>query len=527
MNHIIKIFKNLWGNIKKEIFSYTTLYILLTIILLLAFFVRVYRTEDLMGFYYDQGRDALVIWKLWHEGKPFLIGPVTGLAGIFLGPLFYYLIAPFYLMGGGDPRIPAMFLSLTTVFALVILYYLGWKMQSRLTGLIAVIIGGFSYYLVLAGRWLSNPTPMFLLSMLILWNMWSILTNDQRAKTKDTLAGLSQKSNYLWISLSLLLGISLQFESASAIFYIPMAIVFTIWQMKKLPNIKTLFFAIIIFTLTFLPQILFDLRHDYIILDSFKRVLISEKSFRGPFNPENIVFKKSFFWNILNSKIFPTYAKTANVFYLSVFVGIVILLTKKKKELTLLLIYLGIPFIGYFFFQGNEGHIYDYYTTGYYFPLILLFSFGLGILWKNIIGKIIVISFLIVFLNINTKLLRNYLTSPYGGSGGIALGTELQAVDWIYGNAKNVNEFNVDIYVPPVIPHSYEYLLLWRGTRFCGENLCGMVKDSNVSVLYTLFEEDPPHPERLTVWLERQKEIGKIDEQIRFGNVTVQRRNRI
>ena len=39
----------------------------------LGFFVRIYRLDQLIGFYFDQGRDALVIWRLWHEGKLFLI----------------------------------------------------------------------------------------------------------------------------------------------------------------------------------------------------------------------------------------------------------------------------------------------------------------------------------------------------------------------------------------------------------------------------------------------------------------------
>ena len=78
---------------------------------IVALFVRIYRTEALLRFYFDQGRDALVIWRLLHEGKFFLIGPVTGLDGIFLGPFYYYLIAPLYLLGGGSPVAPAVFLG--------------------------------------------------------------------------------------------------------------------------------------------------------------------------------------------------------------------------------------------------------------------------------------------------------------------------------------------------------------------------------------------------------------------------------
>ncbi|MGB6882120.1 MAG: glycosyltransferase family 39 protein, partial [Microgenomates group bacterium] len=155
----------------KEAKEHPFIYLLLFIILALAFFVRVYRTGPLLGFYYDQGRDALVIWDLWHKGKFFLIGPTTGIAGIFRGPFYYYLIAPFYLLGGGDPVWPAVFLAFTTVVAIAMLYYLGFKIQDRATGLLAAIIGAFSFNIVLASRWLSNPTPMLLLSVLLVWMM--------------------------------------------------------------------------------------------------------------------------------------------------------------------------------------------------------------------------------------------------------------------------------------------------------------------------------------------------------------------
>ncbi|MBI4157851.1 hypothetical protein HY502_03320, partial [Candidatus Woesebacteria bacterium] len=79
---------------------------LIGLLLISAFLLRVYRVGEILGFYFDQGRDALIIWDLWHSGKLFLIGPTTGIAGIFRGPFYYYLIAPFYLLGGGDPVYP-------------------------------------------------------------------------------------------------------------------------------------------------------------------------------------------------------------------------------------------------------------------------------------------------------------------------------------------------------------------------------------------------------------------------------------
>src|SRR3989344_9620897 len=99
----------------------------------------------------------MVIWNLWHQGKLFLIGPVTGLPGIFLGPFYYYLIAPFYLLSRGDPLLSGMFLAFLSTLAIFMLYYLGWKFHSRAAGGRAVLTGGVSYFMGLAGRGGSNP----------------------------------------------------------------------------------------------------------------------------------------------------------------------------------------------------------------------------------------------------------------------------------------------------------------------------------------------------------------------------------
>ena len=134
-------------SVLQEIKYHLPFYLLLTAILSLALFIRVYRAEDLLGFYYDQGRDALVIWRFWYNRDFFLIGPVTGLMGIYLGPFYYLLIAPLYLIGGGSPVYPAVFLSFLSVIALFILYLLGQEMHSKAGGLIAATIGGFSFYI--------------------------------------------------------------------------------------------------------------------------------------------------------------------------------------------------------------------------------------------------------------------------------------------------------------------------------------------------------------------------------------------
>lgn len=505
---------SLFKRIKKEIYTNKFVYTILLAILISAFFIRIYRVSDLMGFYYDQGRDGLVIWDLWHDHKPFLIGPITGLKGIFLGPFYYYLIAPFYLIGGGNPAFPAIFLSFTTVLAILMLYFLGAKMHSRFTGLLAAFIGAFSYNIFTLSRWLSNPTPMLLLSTILLWCYWEIISGEKK------------KTSWFWVGAVLTTGISLHFESASAVFYLPIFLVFSIWQWKKIPPIKYILFSAAMFIATLLPQIIFDLRHDNILSKNFFDLIFGEKAFRG-ISGFILNERLKYFWGAYSGKLF-LYHGTAPIVFSTLSLAAYFAFYKKfRNQLILFIIFFLVPVVGYIFFQGNYGNIYDYYTIGYFLPMILFFSVGIGEIAKHWGGFAVVIIYLYNFISFNLPPINNYLTSTIE-SRPISLEVELDAVDWIFENALSQNlEFNVDVYVPPVIAHSYDYLLLWQGNKKCGSNICGLRKDANVSTLYTLFENDPPNPHRLEAWLQRQKGVGEVIEEAKFGEVTVQRRKRI
>jgi len=466
----------------------------------------------LMGFYYDQGRDALVIWELWHKKDIFLIGPVTGLPGIFLGPFYYYLIAPFYLLSRGDPLLSGMFLAFLSTLAIFMLYYLGWKFHSRASGIIASAIGAFSYYIVLTGRWLSNPNPIQLTSLLLLFSMYKVATHHDRR---------------WWIAIFFIAGVSMHFEAASAIFYLPMILVFAIWRRNHLPGIKIVLVSIAMFFLTFLPQVIFNFVHDNILSDNFKQVFLEEKSFRYDFWTV-LPLRLRFFWDVFHSKLFPGWLGFSAVFST---LSAMVLVAKRSelarsKALILLAIFIGIPMLGFIGFQGNHGNIYDYYMTGYYLPMILLFSLGLGIIWEDGAGKMSVLIFFLFFFALNGVLIKNNLRAGVDGPTHITLGNQLQSVDWVFKDSAPRGEFNVDVYVPPVIPYTYDYLFLWQGTKRCGDSLCNLVADRRVSLLYTLYEVDPPHPERLEAWLKRQEGIGKVFDETRFGGIVVQRRMR-
>lgn len=189
----------------------------------------------------------------------------------------------------------------------------------------------------------------------------------------------------------------------------------------------------------------------------------------------------------------------------------------KRDILILISLFLGVPFVGFTLYSGNNGNLYGYYLTGYFLIIILAFSYLASYIWKFKIGKILVILFLLLFLKNNLTKTINKLNVDVLESKEIVLQNQLIAINWIREDA-GLDKYNIDIYVPPVIPHSYNYLLLWNNI---------VQEEKETTILYTLYEDDPPHPERLNAWLERQKKIGKILYEERFGGIVVQRRERI
>lgn len=494
--------------LRREVQSHKAIYILLGITLVLALFIRVYKLGTTLGFYFDQGRDALVVWDLLRNGNFFLIGPTTGIAGIFRGPIYYYLIAPFYWLGNGDPVWPAVFLASTSVAAIALAYYLGYKLKDRTTGLFAAIIASFSFYMVMAGQWLSNPTPMLLVSMFLIWSLFLV----------------SEGKSWAWIAVSSLAGLSLfHFGSSGELFYFLALGVFVVWQRKSLTDIKIVFLSLLAFLLTIAPLVVFDIRNDHILFKNIYSFIFEQKSFGGDFWQ---VFGKrlTYFYSVFSEKIFLGGSRLSNglLFLLGAAFLFNLLQIFRNPKARIVLLVLIAPVIGFIFFQGNEGNLYGYYMTGYFMIFILLLGYVLRLVWGTALGKLFVAVFFTTFLAMNLPIVKAKITDNADGPTTILLGAQKRAVEWAYKDASG-EVFNVDVYVPPVIPYTYDYLFVWYEVK---PEYTGRVEDRQ-SLLYTMYEYDERTLEALNAWLVRQDTIGKVEYSENFGGITVQRRKRV
>jgi len=221
-----------WG--KKHLF--------LLLLLFYAFITRIgYLWDNAIPFSFDHGKDSLAILDMLVNLSPKFIGPWTSIPGLYFGPAWYYLLAPFYLLTGFNPVGGAV-----AMLALVLLQvFLAYKYLGKYE---AVLIATAPLWFILSkSAW--NPYPMTLISLVLL-----ILLKKARAAGKLTLV-----SAFL---LGLFASFGFHFSAAFAIFY-PVSIVCAVLFFRIRFRLKEVLATGLGFFLPFLPQFLFELKYNF------------------------------------------------------------------------------------------------------------------------------------------------------------------------------------------------------------------------------------------------------------------------
>ena len=121
--------------------------ILLVLTFAIAVLLRwIYLPSGAISFAYDQARDAFVVLEILHGHLKVLGPPVSGVPGLFHGVLYYYVIAPAYLLGHGNPIVVAYFLSFISSLAVFAVFYLTKLLtKSNIPSILAALIFAFSF----------------------------------------------------------------------------------------------------------------------------------------------------------------------------------------------------------------------------------------------------------------------------------------------------------------------------------------------------------------------------------------------
>lgn len=131
------------------------------VILLIAAFLRMFHLESLTEFLGDQGRTMLVMKQFVEDGVIPLVGPSTQ-SGHNLGPVFYYLLFPGYVMTH-SPLGVSLWMAFLGVVSVYFVYLTGRRMFGAVAARYMSALWAVSPVIISADRviWEPNLVPLF------------------------------------------------------------------------------------------------------------------------------------------------------------------------------------------------------------------------------------------------------------------------------------------------------------------------------------------------------------------------------
>lgn len=242
--------------------------ILITIILVIGAFFRLYRIGEYMIFLGDEGRDAIVMRRLLVNFDPILIGPGTSIGNMYLGPLYYYLMAPGLLFTNLSPVGPSILVALFGIATIFLVWFVGREWFGRIAGLASAFLYAVSPVVITFAKssWNPNIMPFFaLLSVYGISRVW-------------------RHKEYKWILvLGVLFAIVLQ-SHYLGLLLLPVLALFWLLTYLDIRNSKSVanrklgvkkflrnsFWGLIIFAGLMSPLLIFDFRHNWINFNAVK-----------------------------------------------------------------------------------------------------------------------------------------------------------------------------------------------------------------------------------------------------------------
>jgi 4-amino-4-deoxy-L-arabinose transferase-like glycosyltransferase len=395
-------------------------------------FLRLWNFVPSLMFQGDQGRDAIVVRNMLFNHDLVLIGPVTSTGNMYLGPLYYYWMAPFLRLSYPSPVGPAVAIAILSIITIGLMYVLGQEIVGKRAAFFAAILFTFCNVAITYARFSWNPNPAPLLSILLVWALYRAI----------------HRQHWYWVLVSLCITILIQLHYVTLL-TVPAAgtlWLITLWGMiqelrpqnsvpptttksKKIKTAATLHaasrtvalrrfspflaatgLAIVVFLASLAPLVVFDIRHQFLNLKALQTFITQDKgtvtSLTSAAKIARVVkethgrslqiFAEQFFGQ---NRVFNT------TLALAVIIGICYFWFVRGKEKwhsgeLILVCFLLWAIVGLAFYQST---VFNHYIL-YLLPVTFL-TYGLigSKLWPRIWGKAIVIIFGIGFLAFNLQ----------------------------------------------------------------------------------------------------------------------------
>lgn len=221
-----------------------TLFTLL-IVISLAVFTRSYQFAERFLFTHDNDLASWIVKDMVFDGHPRLVGQLTSAPGIFIGPLFYYSIVPFYMATGWDPIGSVWSSVIIGSIAVFSVYYVFYKMFGRAPAAVGSFLYAVSYGIVVNEREVVPTTPV------MLWTVWFLYSFHLLIQGKRT--GLLLTAILFSLVWHLNLALALLF---------PLSFITILLNWKKF-KIREILLSGLLLGILSIPLGIFEARHDF------------------------------------------------------------------------------------------------------------------------------------------------------------------------------------------------------------------------------------------------------------------------
>lgn len=486
------------------------------ILVILAFLLRIlFIFQGGVSFHYDMARDAFEAKEIWQNHHLKILGPPTSTQGLFHGVFYYYLIAPFYMLGQGDPKIAAVFLAFLNSLVIIPLMLLARSIfKSDKWAILSGFLFALSFEATQYGPWISNPAPaaltiVFFFLSLFLW----------------------QKNKYGLYLAVLFAALSTQFQFFLIYLFLLIPVFGIIFKIKTTIKARGLSFLI-----GFLGLLNF-----FIAAIKFKTFTAYFLGFVNIGTSGAIDFRPQFSESLLNYINRFTELFTLNFFPTSVFMGgilaILVLFVIRRERLLLFFLFSNIPI---FLFGG---HTNTYVNVGLAVPAILASVFLLQKIWKK--SSVVVI--ILVVLSFVSNIFTIFKYNPEGQvilviPNDMNLKNELALVDETYRQAEG-QEFSINTLTLPLWTNTtWGYLYSWYGQKkygyvpaFYGHDQIGLLGasilkkiDKPLAKTFMIIEPTEGIPTQFyNQDIDTENSKTKLTSEINYGSIKLQVRTPI
>ena len=354
--------------------------VLLAAVILTAIFFRFWHIRDYVVFLGDEGRDMIIMRNIFIEKHLPFLGPSASVGGFYLGPIYYWMAAPFLLLWHLDPVGPAYLVAILGVATVLLLYKFINEALGFWPAILASSLYGIAPLIIRYSRSSWNPNPLPFFSLLLIYFIY---------------LGIKKKRYIYFLLAGASFGIAVQLHYLAAILFLISAIIVCVnTNFKNWPKIA--FLATIGFLITFSPFLIFEIRHNF---PNIRTIL--EFTTRGTtigYKTTHFVWLVSNTGNILLEEISLLRGTllTKLVFWILSAGSILGLILYRKDAQRKLIFTIGIVWFlgGILILRSYTGQIYDYYF-GFMFPAaFLVVALVIFIMWRKSVTRLAALAFI-------------------------------------------------------------------------------------------------------------------------------------